>query len=59
MDAVKASLVTGTARLGVDRVKAGGFDSLSLLVDGVLSFDGNVSLAMRQSLQLYRRLCLL
>ena len=49
----RASLVTGTARLGVDRIRAGGFDDLSVLVDGVLSFDGSVSLSMRQSLSLY------
>jgi hypothetical protein len=50
---VKAGLVTGTARLGADRIKAGGFDNLSLLADGPLSFDGNVTLAMNQSLRLY------
>ncbi|NVO17593.1 MAG: filamentous hemagglutinin family protein [Rhodoplanes sp.] len=50
---VAGRLATGTARLGVDHIAAGGFDTLSLLVDGVLSFDGNVSLAMRQSLRLY------
>ncbi|MBR1221828.1 filamentous hemagglutinin family protein [Bradyrhizobium sp. U87765 SZCCT0131] len=49
----RAGLVVGTARLGVDRVRAGGFDNLSLLADGPLSFDGNVTLAMRQSLRLY------
>ncbi|MGO4686296.1 beta strand repeat-containing protein, partial [Hyphomicrobium sp. 2TAF46] len=49
----KAGLVTGTARLGVDRIQQGGFGNLSLLVDGALSFDGNVALAMKQSLRLY------
>lgn len=49
----KAGLVTGTARLGADRLQQGGFDNLSLLVDGALSFDGNVTLAMKQSLRLY------
>jgi len=53
MAAARADLVTGTARLGVDRIRAGGFDDLSVLVDGVLSFDGNVALSMRQSLSLY------
>ncbi|MEW6641755.1 MAG: filamentous hemagglutinin family protein [Pseudomonadota bacterium] len=50
---VRALLVPGTARLGVDRINAGGFGSLSLLVDGPLSFDGNVSLNLGQSLRLY------
>ncbi len=50
---IKAGLVTGTARLGADRIKAGGFGSLSLLSDGLISFDGNIALAMNQSLSLY------
>ncbi len=49
----RAGLITGTARLGVDRVHKGGFDNLSLLVDGLLAFDGSVTLAMNQSLRLY------
>ncbi|OYU86193.1 MAG: hypothetical protein CFE29_30255 [Bradyrhizobiaceae bacterium PARB1] len=49
----KAGLVTGTARLGVDRVAAGGFGTLSLLSGGLISFDGDVNLAMNQSLSLY------
>ncbi|MDF3833299.1 filamentous hemagglutinin family protein [Cupriavidus basilensis] len=49
----KQVLHTGTARLGVDRIEAGGFDNLSLLVDGPLSFDGNVALHMNQSLRMY------
>ncbi|WP_307506525.1 filamentous hemagglutinin family protein [Variovorax sp. W1I1] len=49
----KALLRTGTARIGVDRIEAGGFDSLSLLVNGPLAFDGNVALHMGQSLRLY------
>uniref|UniRef100_Q07NA8 Filamentous haemagglutinin family outer membrane protein n=1 Tax=Rhodopseudomonas palustris (strain BisA53) TaxID=316055 RepID=Q07NA8_RHOP5 len=53
MAEAKAGLVTGTARLGVDRIKAGGFGTLSLLSDGLISFDGNVTLAMSQSLSLY------
>ena len=51
--AARAGLVTGTARLGVDRIRAGGFDDLSVLVNGVLSFDGTVALSMRQGLSLY------
>jgi filamentous hemagglutinin family protein len=50
---VGSSLKNGTARIGVDRIEAGGFDNLALLVDGSLSFDGNVSLSMGQSLRLY------
>ena len=53
MAQAKAGLVTGTARLGVDRVNAGGFGNLSLLSGGLISFDGNVTLAMNQSLSLY------
>ncbi|WP_412778756.1 filamentous haemagglutinin family protein [Bordetella ansorpii] len=43
----------GVASLSVDQVRAGGFDSLSLLADGILSFDGDVALDMRRSLELY------
>ena len=43
----------GAARLSVEQVRAGGFDSLSLLSDGVLSFDGGVTLDMRRSLEFY------
>ncbi|CAI1675762.1 filamentous haemagglutinin family protein [Serratia entomophila] len=46
-------LAYGTARLGVDRIQVGGFDNLALLSNGVLSFDGDVSLALGKSLQLY------
>ncbi|MBB5045898.1 filamentous hemagglutinin family protein [Rhodopseudomonas rhenobacensis] len=53
MAEAKAGLVTGTARLGVDRIEAGGFGTLSLLSDGLISFDGSVTLAMSQSLSLY------
>lgn len=53
MAQAKAGLVTGTARLGVDRVAAGGFGTLSLLADGLISFDGDVTLAMSQNLSLY------
>jgi filamentous hemagglutinin family protein len=53
MAEAKAGLVTGTARLGADRIQQGGFGNLSLLADGPLSFDGNVTLALSQSLRLY------
>jgi len=49
----RGELLTGTARIGVDRIHAGGFGNLSVLVDGTLGFDGNVALDMRQSLRLY------
>ncbi|WP_447778208.1 filamentous haemagglutinin family protein [Variovorax boronicumulans] len=49
----KKQLLTGSARIGVDRIEAGGFDNLSMLVHGPLSFDGDVSLRMGESLRLY------
>jgi filamentous hemagglutinin family protein len=48
-----ALLEHGYARLSVDQVERGGFDSLSLLSTGLLTFDGNVSLTMANALQLY------
>ncbi|MGO4686295.1 beta strand repeat-containing protein, partial [Hyphomicrobium sp. 2TAF46] len=47
------ALTYGSARLGVDKIDAGGFDNLSVLVNGLLSFDGDTSLRMGQSLRLY------
>lgn len=49
------SLAFGKAYLGVDRIEAGGFDNLSLLSNGMLTFDGDVSLKLGQSLQLRQR----
>jgi len=49
------SLAFGKAYLGVDRIGAGGFDNLSLLSNGMLTFDGDVSLKLGQSLQLRQR----
>lgn len=43
----------GYARLAVDQVEAGGFDTLSLFSTGLLTFDGNVNLTMANALQLY------
>jgi filamentous hemagglutinin family protein len=43
----------GQARLSAGRLMAGGFDNLSLLSNGLLSFDGDVNLHMNQSLNLY------
>ena len=48
-----SNLEYGHAHLGVDQVRAGGFDNLALLSNGLLSFDGDVSLNMGQSLRLY------
>ncbi|EHP41946.1 filamentous hemagglutinin outer membrane protein [Cupriavidus basilensis OR16] len=47
-----AALLYGTGRIGVDRIGAGGFDNVALLANGVISFDGNVNLAVGQSLRL-------
>lgn len=49
------SLVYGHGRLGVDQVQSGGFHSLALLSNGLLSADGDVSLSLGQSLSLYAR----
>ena len=46
------ALAYGRARIGVDRIAQGGFDNLSLLANGLVSFDGNVDLRMGQSLGL-------
>ncbi|VVE53091.1 Heme/hemopexin-binding protein [Pandoraea capi] len=50
--ATGGGLTMGNARIGVDRVAAGGFDNLSLLANGMIDFDGNVDLSMGQSLRL-------
>lgn len=43
----------GLARLSADGLMTGGFDNLSLLSNGLLSFDGDVNLRMNQSLSLF------
>ncbi|MCA1325588.1 filamentous haemagglutinin family protein [Herbaspirillum sp. alder98] len=43
----------GAGRLSAQQVQGGGFDNLSLLVNGLLSFDGDVSLATTQSMRIY------
>ncbi|WP_371422753.1 filamentous haemagglutinin family protein [Tardiphaga sp.] len=43
----------GTGRLGANQVADGGFGTLSLLVNGILSFDGDVTLSAAQSLRIY------
>ncbi|CAI8790534.1 filamentous haemagglutinin family protein [Pseudomonas sp. IT-P395] len=47
------ALQYGRARLSADQLMAGGFDNLSVLSNGLLSFDGDVNLHMQQSLSLY------
>ncbi|MDA7415001.1 filamentous hemagglutinin family protein [Xenophilus arseniciresistens] len=47
-----ASLAYGSARYGVDAIHAGGFDTASLAVNGLLSFDGNVELRLPQAIHL-------
>ncbi|WP_157128687.1 filamentous haemagglutinin family protein [Cupriavidus sp. USMAA2-4] len=53
--AADPALAYGKAYLGVDKIEAGGFDNLSLLANGLLTFDGDVSLKLGQSLQLRQR----
>ncbi|MDC8759663.1 filamentous haemagglutinin family protein [Janthinobacterium fluminis] len=48
-----AALVYGAGRLSAERIGQGGFGNLSLLVDGTLSFEGDVRLATQQSMRLY------
>ncbi|MDW3715734.1 MULTISPECIES: filamentous haemagglutinin family protein [unclassified Pseudomonas] len=43
----------GHARLAVDQVEQGGFDNLSLMSSGLLSFDGSLDLTMANALNLY------
>ncbi|VVN92847.1 hypothetical protein PS718_02034 [Pseudomonas fluorescens] len=47
------SLQYGAARLSAEQLMSGGFDSLNVLSNGLLSFDGDVDLHMNQSLSLY------
>jgi filamentous hemagglutinin family protein len=43
----------GHANLSVDQINAGGFDNVSVLSQGVISFKDDVALTLGQSLQLY------
>lgn len=52
-ESAAGSLAYGHGRLTVSQVDAGGFDNLSLLSNGLISFDGDVSLRLGQSLSLY------
>ncbi|MDD0974716.1 filamentous hemagglutinin family protein [Pseudomonas fontis] len=47
------TLKYGHGHLSVEQVDAGGFDSLALLSNGMISFDGDVQLELGQSLALY------
>jgi len=46
-------LTYGHGGLAVDQVDAGGFDNLSVLVSGTLSYAGDVTLKTNQSLRIY------
>jgi len=48
-----SSLEYGHGRLGVDQISSGGFDNLALMSNGLMSFDGDASLNMGQSLRLF------
>ncbi|MBJ2248146.1 filamentous haemagglutinin family protein [Pseudomonas haemolytica] len=52
-EAVAGALTYGHGRLTVRQVNAGGFDNLSLLSNGLISFDGDLALHLGQSLSLY------
>ncbi|ASV37981.1 hemagglutinin [Pseudomonas sp. NS1(2017)] len=52
-ESVAGSLTYGHGLLSVSQVNAGGFDNLALLSNGLISFDGDVSLRLGQSLSLY------
>ncbi|NWE16412.1 filamentous haemagglutinin family protein [Pseudomonas yamanorum] len=52
-EAAADALIYGHGALGIDQIQAGGFDNLTLLVRGALNLDGDASLHMGQSLQLY------
>jgi len=47
------SLVYGHAKIGVDQIESGAFDSLTLHSGGMIAFDGDVNLSMGQALNLY------
>lgn len=47
------ALRIGYTRLSADQLMSGGFDSLSLFSNGLLTFDGDVDLRMNQSLSLF------
>ncbi len=47
------SLTYGHGQLAAEQIEAGGFGSLTLLSNGMISFDGNLGLALTQSLSLY------
>lgn len=52
-DGAANQLIYGRGAIGVDQIADGGFDSLNLLSHGAIGFGGDVSLSMRQNLQLF------
>ena len=51
--AARSGAASWRARLSARQFEAGGFGNLSLLVNGILSFDGDVALSASQSLRFY------
>ena len=49
----ESDLAFGHAKLGVNQLEDGGFSSLSLFSNGVVSFDGDVNLHMARELRIY------
>ncbi|MCG2842572.1 hypothetical protein L6Q21_16475, partial [Sandaracinobacter sp. RS1-74] len=45
--------VVGNARIGMDKLKAGGFESLNLRTDDVILFDGDTNINLRRNLTLF------
>ncbi|OYU91198.1 MAG: hypothetical protein CFE29_06780 [Bradyrhizobiaceae bacterium PARB1] len=52
-ESAAASLVYGRAAISAAQATGGGFNNLNLLSHGIIAFDGDVSLAMPQTLQLF------
>ncbi|WP_167010559.1 filamentous hemagglutinin family protein [Comamonas sp. Tr-654] len=50
-----SGLTYGHSRIGVDRIKAGGFGQLDLLANGVITLEPGLDLALSQSLRLTAR----
>ncbi|OYU88227.1 MAG: filamentous hemagglutinin [Bradyrhizobiaceae bacterium PARB1] len=49
-----AKLVYGQGRISVDQIKAGGFANLSLFARDLITFDGDTTLSLAQSIRLYQ-----
>ncbi len=52
--AATAALVYGQGRIGADQIAAGGFGDVSLYARDLLTFDGDVTLQVGQSISLYQ-----